>query len=103
MPEDDTVISRAYTGKTCRVARNAYTNDWEQRPQDLQPFPQQFLTSMNDGANHLGLGLDEGDVDPDREFYPVGQGVGAIHELIPAGEIVRNVMNEAEVTLSALP
>ena len=28
-------------------------------------------------------------VDPDRECYPAGQGVGAIHDLVPAGELVR--------------
>src|SRR5581483_5356550 len=37
--EDGTVISRAYSGKTMRVVRNRYTDDWEQRPGELQKFP----------------------------------------------------------------
>ena len=34
---------------------------------------------------------DTTDVDPDREFWPAGQGVGAIDELVPAGELVAPV------------
>jgi enoyl-[acyl-carrier protein] reductase II len=50
---------------------------------------------MEDGANHLGAGPDT-EVDPDREFWPAGQGVGAIDELIPAGDLVRQFVAEAE-------
>jgi enoyl-[acyl-carrier protein] reductase II len=53
--EDGTTISRGYTGKTCRVVANSYTQFWDENPDELQPFPAQFLRSMNDGANHLGL------------------------------------------------
>ena len=52
--EDGTVITRGYTGKTCRVVRNDYTQYWEEHTDELQPFPAQFMRSMNDGANHLG-------------------------------------------------
>jgi enoyl-[acyl-carrier protein] reductase II len=99
--EDGTTVSRGYTGKTCRVVANSYTQYWEQHPDELQPFPMQFLRSMEDGANHLGSGdeLSPADVDPDREFWPAGQGVGAIHDLIPAGDLVRQLVAEAEATL----
>jgi enoyl-[acyl-carrier protein] reductase II len=97
--EDGTVVSRAYTGKTCRVVRNDYTRYWEEHPEELQPFPAQIFRSMGDGVNHLGCGPDEEGVDPDREFFPCGQGVGAIDELVPAGELVRRIVAEAEATL----
>jgi enoyl-[acyl-carrier protein] reductase II len=35
----------------------------------------------------------------DKECYPAGQGVGAITELIPAGELVRRFVAEAETAL----
>ena len=98
MHEDDTVVSRAFTGKTCRVNRNAYTNEFDQGERALKPFPAQFVQSMEDGANHLGAGPDT-EVDPDREFWPVGQGVGAIDELVPAGDLVRSLVTEAEAVL----
>lgn len=98
MAEDDTVITRGFTGKTCRVARNDYTQYWDEHTDEIQPFPAQFVRSMNDGANHLGAGPDT-EVDPAREFWPAGQGVGAIDELLPAGEIVRRFVAEAEAVL----
>jgi enoyl-[acyl-carrier protein] reductase II len=53
-PEDGTVVTRAYTGKTCRVVANSYTQSYDAGERELQPFPAQFVQSMNDGANHLG-------------------------------------------------
>lgn len=98
MAEDDTVVTRAYTGKTCRVSRNAYTQAFDDAGGRAEPFPAQFIQSMNDGANHLGLGPDT-EIDPTKEFWPAGQGVGAIDELMPAGDIVRMFVAEAEAVL----
>lgn len=99
MHEDDTVVSRAYSGKTCRVVRNSYTQRFEDHPEELRPFPAQLLASMEDGANHLGDGPETA-VDPDREFWPAGQGVGAIDGLVPAGELVRAIVADAESVLA---
>ncbi|MCC5952673.1 MAG: nitronate monooxygenase [Acidimicrobiia bacterium] len=99
--EDATVVTRAYTGKTCRVVRNSYTNWWEENPDELSPFPQQFLRSLEDGANHLGLD-ETAEVDPDREFFPAGQGIGAIDSLVPAGDLVIRFVEEAEATLARI-
>jgi enoyl-[acyl-carrier protein] reductase II len=99
--EDGTVISRAYTGKTCRVVRTEWTTYYEEHPDELAPFPEQAIRSMKAGVNHLGH-PDGFVVDSSREFMPCGQGVGAIHELIPAGDIVRSVVAEAEATLDRL-
>lgn len=93
--EDGTVISKGFTGKTCRVVRNDWTQHFEAHPEELQPFPAQAIASMRAGANHLGA-PDGTDVDVRREFMPCGQGVGAIDELIPAGDLVRSMVAEAE-------
>jgi len=99
--EDGTTISRAYTGKTCRVIRNDYTQQFEDDPSSLKPFPQQALQSMEDGVNHLGAGPDT-QVDIEREFLPAGQGVGGIDELVPAGELVRRFVAEAEEAIDRI-
>jgi enoyl-[acyl-carrier protein] reductase II len=93
------VISRAYTGKTCRVVRNDWTQHFEEHPDELAPFPAQVLASNEAGVNHLGA-PDGTAVDASREFFPCGQGVGAIHELVPAGELVHRMMDEAEQALA---
>lgn len=99
--EDGTVVTRGYTGKTCRVVRNEYTTYWDDHPDELQKFPMQVMRSMQDGANHLG-GDENTSVDPAREFMPAGQGVGAIDELVPAGDLVRRFVAEAEEALDRL-
>lgn len=99
--EDGTVVSRSYTGKTCRVLRNDWTNEWDAHPERLKPFPQQAIESMQQGANHLGD--DENTVvDVKREFMPAGQGAGAIHHLIDASDLVRQFVDEAHDALRAL-
>jgi enoyl-[acyl-carrier protein] reductase II len=101
MREDDTVISRAYTGKTCRVVRNEWTNHYDQHPELLQPFPAQAIESTRAGVNHLGA-EDGTVVDVAREFMPAGQGVGAIDSLVPAGELVAAMVREAERTMERI-
>ncbi|MFZ4720965.1 MAG: NAD(P)H-dependent flavin oxidoreductase [Ilumatobacteraceae bacterium] len=98
MREDDTVISRAFTGKTCRVVRNDWTNHYEQHPEELQPFPAQAIASTRAGVNHLGAPSGT-EVDVSREFMPAGQGVGAIGALVPAAELVEQMVREAERTI----
>ena len=99
--EDGTVISKSYTGKTCRVVRNDWTNHFEQNPDELKPFPQQAGASARAGVNHLGSPSGTV-VDVDKEFMPAGQGVGAINELVPAGDIVRSMVAEAERAIERL-
>ncbi len=98
--EDGTTVSRAYSGKTMRVVANTYTAYFDQHPDELERFPSQLGKSINDGAFHLGGDADTADVDPARECYPSGQGVGAITELVPAGELVRRFVAEAEAALA---
>ena len=97
--EDGTTISRAYTGKTCRVVANDWTRHYDKNPADLQPFPQQAVASMQAGVNHLGFPSGT-EVDASREFYPAGQGVGSINDLVPAGELVRLIVAEASAVLA---
>jgi enoyl-[acyl-carrier protein] reductase II len=100
--EDGTVVSRAFSGKTMRVLRNATTDRYEKDPSLLKPFPDQLFVSHSDGTFHLG-GVETTDgVDPDREGYPAGQGVGAIGSLVPAGDIVREMVRDADAELARL-
>jgi enoyl-[acyl-carrier protein] reductase II len=100
--EDQTTVSRAYSGKTMRVVRNGYTDYFETHPDQLESFPAQLGIAYNSGVMHLGGDSFTEGVDVDKECYPAGQGVGAITELVPAGELVRRFVAEAEATLDRL-
>ena len=100
--EDQTTVSRAYSGKTMRVVRNEYTDYYDAHPDELKKFPEQLGIAYGNGTMHLGGDSFTDGVDVDRECYPAGQGVGAIAELVPAGELVRRFVAEAEETLDRL-
>jgi NAD(P)H-dependent flavin oxidoreductase YrpB (nitropropane dioxygenase family) len=52
------------------------------------------------GFLHLPEGEDAQGVDPSRECYPAGQGVGAIDDLVPAAALVEQFVKEAEAALT---
>ncbi len=100
--EDGTVVSRAFTGKTLRAVRNKTTQYYEEHPEQLRPFPDQMFQALEEGTLHLSGGDEAAGVDPERECYPAGQGTGAIHRLVPAGELVRRFVAEAEAALEGI-
>lgn len=97
MSEADTVVSRAFTGKTLRCISNETTKEWEGKP--ALPFAAQVMQSAQ--KNLLGpiAGVVE-DVDPALQCMAAGQGGGAIHDILPAGEIVRRLLEEARGVLT---
>lgn len=101
--EDGTIVSRAFSGKTMRVLKNKTTEFYEQHPEELQPFPAQLGKSYSNHTFHLGGDETSKGVDPEIEGYPAGQAVGAIHELVPAAEIVARFVAEAEHDLGRIP
>ncbi len=101
--EDDTVVSKAFTGKTLRAVRNSMTTHFEKHPEELKPFPTQLIAAMEGGWMHLGADESTTGVDPDRECYPAGQGVGAINSIEPAADILHRMVEEAEAVLRGMP
>jgi enoyl-[acyl-carrier protein] reductase II len=100
--EDDTVVTRAYSGKTMRVIKNDTTERYELDPTLLKKFPDQLAVSISEGTFHLGGDESTPDVDPRREAYPAGQAVGAIDALVPAGQLVSQIVEQAESILMRL-
>ncbi len=95
------MISRGFTGKTLRAVRNEWTQHIEEHPEELTKFPEQMSARGRGERAAPRRRREHSDVDPDKECYPSGQGVGAIHELVPAGELVRRIVDEAEHALGA--
>lgn len=99
--EEDTTVTRCYSGKPMRVISNSYVADWERRPQDLQRFPEQMYASMQNGTMAALAGQTEG-IDADRDAMPCGQGAGAIKEVLSCREIIDRTMAEAEEVIGRM-
>lgn len=92
--EADTIRTRAYTGKPARTITNPYAESWEQRRDDIQPFPLQAMHSVQERVmDYMGIG---DTFDASRTFMPAGQGAGMVREIKPAGEVIRDIIREAE-------
>ncbi|HZK99027.1 MAG TPA: nitronate monooxygenase family protein [Caulobacteraceae bacterium] len=99
--DEDTVRTRCYSGKPMRVRKNAYVDDWERRPGDIQAFPMQAGVSVRAGVMG-GIGGQLEGLDPDRSCFAMGQSAGGVHDVLPAGEIVARIMAEAEASIDRL-
>jgi enoyl-[acyl-carrier protein] reductase II len=99
--EADTVRTRCYTGKPARTIRNRYNEEWERKADQIQPFPMQVGISVQEGVmDYMGIGRG---ADPDRSFMPAGQGMGLIRQIKPAGEVLVDIVREAEAVLARPP
>lgn len=94
----DTTVTRCYSGKPMRVIENAYVQEQERHPEQIKRFPDQMGHSF--GAGVLNYAVESG-IDTERTCMPAGQGVGGIHDILPAGEIVHRMVAEAEQVLAS--
>jgi len=99
--DEDTIVTRCYSGKPMRVKKNPYVADWEKRPHEIKPFPQQLMASAQADVMRA-LGGQHDKLDPDKTAFAMGQGAGTIREVQPAAEIIRGIMEEAEAVIGRM-
>jgi len=80
--------------------RNPYNLEWETRKHEIKRFPEQMIYSARAGVtDYVGA---RGDCDPARTFMPAGQGMGLIHEIRPAADVMQEIVVDARETLARL-
>jgi NAD(P)H-dependent flavin oxidoreductase YrpB (nitropropane dioxygenase family) len=89
-------ITKAYSGKTMRAFRNDWTGEWETKQDQAAPFPLQYAVA----GPLVETGYTEGDIA--RGMMPAGQSVQNIHDIRPAGDLVREMSADAERILTDL-
>jgi NAD(P)H-dependent flavin oxidoreductase YrpB (nitropropane dioxygenase family) len=87
----DTVRSRSFTGKPCRMLRNEWTDAWEasDAPEPL-PMPLQYMVSGDCVARSHRYADKAGPV----MFNPVGQVVGQLERVNKAADVVQRLVEE---------
>jgi nitronate monooxygenase/enoyl-[acyl-carrier protein] reductase II len=86
-------FNRSHYSATARILRTRFLEQWGDRPDDLRArageFAPQLLAALQRGDGH--------------EFIPfTGQSAGLVHDILPAAEIVRRTIDEAEVAIAGL-
>jgi enoyl-[acyl-carrier protein] reductase II len=94
--EEGTQVTKCFTGKDCRVIKNRYAEQWEDRQGEIMPFPAQMMVDSEKMDAAIGRG------DTNLGLMPAGQISGAIQEVKSASEAVREIIEEAEEVLSWL-
>ncbi|HCE22344.1 MAG TPA: nitronate monooxygenase [Hyphomonas sp.] len=101
--DTDTTRTRCYSGKPMRCRTNDYINDWETRPQDIQPFPHQAIHSTRTGViGGIGGITDEAKLDAETSCFAMGQSAGGVREVKPVAEIVADIMRDAESAIDRM-
>ncbi len=94
---EDTVITRAHSGKPCRVVRSAFSDAWEApgAPQPLDMPYQQALTGR------LLAAVEEHQIAP-LMYEAAGQSVAWVREVEPVARIVDRLVRETRQSLESL-
>lgn len=95
--EEGTVVTRAATGKPCRLIKNDFTREWEKREHEIQPFP---IQGARVGRPAAILAREKGDIENGNA--PCGQSAGLIREVMPARAVIEALVSEAESVLTRL-
>jgi len=87
----DTVRSRSFTGKPCRMLRNDWTDAWE-APDAPKPLgmPLQFMVT----SEAVSRGHRYADKARDVMFNPVGQIVGTMNAVQPVKDVLYQLVQE---------
>jgi enoyl-[acyl-carrier protein] reductase II len=99
--DEDTIVTRCYSGKPMRVLRNPYVDDWERRSDEIQKFPEQMSISAREDVLALLRGADS-EVNAERDCMPLGQGAGAVTDVLSCREIIERTMSEAERVIGGM-
>ena len=81
----------SYKGTAPRALRTSFIEEWSQKSTDevrsqAEQLRNTIMTGIKEGKNH--------------ELVPfTGQSTGLIHEILPAAEIIRNIVKAAEETI----
>ena len=95
--EEGTVVTRAASGKPCRIIRNDFTREWDKRQAEIQPFPVQFERV---GRPMAIRAREQGDIE--HGSAACGQSAGLIHEVSTVRDVIARMIDEADRALTRL-
>jgi enoyl-[acyl-carrier protein] reductase II len=95
--DEGTVVSRASSGKPCRMIRNSFTREWEQRAAEIEPYPIQYERVGRPAsirARELG--------DVEHGVAACGQSGALVRDIVSVSEVIERLVGEAGAVLARL-
>jgi nitronate monooxygenase len=92
--DQGTVVSRSVTGKPARMVRNLWATAYAEA--GLEPLPMPFQSAVSRPVTQAALAAGRADVWPGF----AGQGLGMIHAVRPAAEVLADIVAGAERALA---
>ncbi|HEY1559482.1 MAG TPA: nitronate monooxygenase family protein [Caulobacteraceae bacterium] len=92
----DAIRTRCRTGKPARQLRSAWTEAWDRDPASPGALPMPLMSLVSENALRSAERAAAAGNDKARDLvtYFVGQGVGLIHEVRSAGQVVQSFKEE---------
>lgn len=94
---DDTLITRAHSGKPCRVVRSAFTDAWEApgapRPLDM-PYQQALTGPLLAAVEQHEIG--------ELMYEAAGQSVAWLRDIEPVATVMQRLLRETRQALDAM-
>jgi NAD(P)H-dependent flavin oxidoreductase YrpB (nitropropane dioxygenase family) len=92
---EDTVRTRSFTGKPCRVLRSEWTNAWE-APDAPAPLPMPLQSMLSDRPRRRVEAVAERPGSPATDLLSpfIGQVVGQMNAVRPARQVVADMVEE---------
>jgi NAD(P)H-dependent flavin oxidoreductase YrpB (nitropropane dioxygenase family) len=91
--EEGTTITRSVTGKPARYIKSKWTQAWVDA--GLEPLPMPYQGAVSGPVQAAAIQQGRGDIAPGF----AGQGIGMIHAIRPAREVLRELVDGAERAL----
>ncbi len=94
---DDTVITKAHSGKSCRVVRSAFSDAWE-APGAPTPLGMPFQQAL---TGKLLAAVEEYEIEP-LIYEAAGQSVAWLREIEPVSAVMARLVQETQAALENL-
>jgi NAD(P)H-dependent flavin oxidoreductase YrpB (nitropropane dioxygenase family) len=91
--EEGTTVTRSVTGKPARYIRSKWTEAWAES--GLEPLPMPFQGAVSGPVMASAFASQRGDIAPGF----AGQGIGMIHAIRPAAQVMQEIVAGAEKAL----
>jgi enoyl-[acyl-carrier protein] reductase II len=82
----DDIMGNQWPGSVLRAVRNPILEEWARRPDEWANVADEVRPGLQSAITN-------------GDFVLAGESVGLIHEILPAGEVVKRIMEEAEALL----